>query len=124
MRKLANRDHDQNPVKLAILDSGLHFHPDIAALYSDRCETYCFLENAAYPTEYEGDEDGHGTHMASIVLGQADKCKVYTGRICKRRRDISNRRSSQALKKRIAKVVTKVHPCQDANTNIWHDFRQ
>jgi hypothetical protein len=106
----------QNAVvtKVAVLDTGLHFDADIADLYDDRAEAYCFLENDAIPSQvgagspaplrFDGDEDGHGTHMCSIVLDVGTNCKVYSGRIARTREDIRGKKSRQEIAARIARV--------------------
>jgi hypothetical protein len=100
--------------KVAVLDTGLHFDADIADLYDDRAEAYCFLENDVTPSEagtdspaplrFDGDEDGHGTHMCSIVLDVGTNCKVYSGRIARKREDIRGKKSRQDIAARIARV--------------------
>jgi hypothetical protein len=93
-----------NVTKIAVLDTGLHFDIDIAVNYDGRAESYCFLDDGQEPRPLEGDEDGHGTHLASITLDIGVSCKVYSARIARHREDFQDTKSSKDILERIARV--------------------
>jgi subtilisin family serine protease len=93
-----------NLTKIAVLDTGAHFNADIADLYDDRIEAHCFLQDSLAPQPLQGDEDGHGTHMASIILDVSTACKVYTARIVRHRDEMRVDTNKREVATRIAKV--------------------
>jgi hypothetical protein len=99
-------DECKEPIKVAILDTGAHFHPDLTRFYGPRLESWSWFQNAGsdVPQLHSGDHDGHGTHLASIVLDLAPTCKVYTAQIYKRRKDVQDKQSNEIVEQNIAKV--------------------
>jgi hypothetical protein len=104
------REENPTVTRIATIDTGLDCDPDMADFYDRRAEAYCFLEEGCEPTPVQGDEDGHGTHLASIILDTGVSCRVYSARIARRRDDFQggsmNMQSRNNIFSRIARVST------------------
>jgi hypothetical protein len=57
-----------------------------------------------YPKDGQGDPDGHGTHMASIVLDIARNCKLYVVQVAGGRSDIHGEAANDTVAANIARV--------------------
>lgn len=75
------------PVKVAVLDSGLHFNANTADRYPGRWQTLCFMNDTEEPEAGDVDANGHGTHMASIILDVGANCHVYACRVIAQQND-------------------------------------
>jgi hypothetical protein len=100
------REDNATVTRIATLDTGLNLDPDMADYYDGRAEAYCFLNDGPAPKLAQGDEDGHGTHVASIILDLGVSCRVYSARIAGRRQDFQDMKPSKDIPHRIAKVST------------------
>jgi hypothetical protein len=109
-------DDSKPPVKVAILDTGLCCHTDDADRYYGRYESHCFLNDQDVPTLCDSDHDGHGTHMASIILEVAPHCKVYSARVCRQRTDVRDKESSEQVVSRIVSVSRR----HTISTHTWN----
>ena len=73
------------PIRVAILDTGALFADEVLDLYDGQlieCRNWhdCTDENGEHMPD-GGDDDGHGTHVASLLLGVAPNCHVYVARV-------------------------------------------
>lgn len=103
------KETSSTSVKVAILDTGVSFHEDVARdVYEDRCEAYCFLDDPENPRPTTEDEDGHGTHMASIIMDISQSCKLYSARVFRSRQHVNARHLSKRSTEIVAKVCLRV----------------
>jgi hypothetical protein len=100
------------PIKVAILDTGVDL-PDKTPKWirKPRYESYSWTgvrvdesTQDQHPVMGQGDPDGHGTHMASIVLDIARNCKLYVVQIAGAMDDIHGEEAKDATASAIAKV--------------------
>ena len=75
-----NRKDDLEPVRIAILDTGVDAtHPDLR----DAIDTGKIETAQAFPASLDplADRNGHGTHGASVIMATAPNAVVLVGRI-------------------------------------------
>ena len=105
-------------VRVAILDTGANFNKRMNFLYKNRIKDYwswcgpeshvegrSVLGNDGQPILPEGqDEDGHGTHIMSVLLQVAPVCQVYIAKVFETHNDLTDEMPSPTMAKRIANV--------------------
>lgn len=77
----------QAPVKIAILDSGIDLPQSDLEAYDDRIiDVRTWLDGKVGKRDRScGDDVGHGTHTAALVLDAAPDSHVYIAKIADRR---------------------------------------
>ncbi|GAB7323070.1 hypothetical protein MBLNU13_g05584t3 [Cladosporium sp. NU13] len=85
----------QDPVRVAIIDTGVSFGAKAARLYSRRikdCRSWVETTEQTHacgePQSYKDcDLDGHGTHTASVLLATDKHCEVYIAKAFRARKE-------------------------------------
>ena len=117
MKNLQDQTHSildperQHSVRVAVIDTGADMPTNVAKDdYNGRlkeCRTWLNTEDSKGMPQ-GGDDDGHGTHLVSLVLNIAPLCDVYAAQVFpKRERESSSDSSKQAVRalhQRIANV--------------------
>jgi hypothetical protein len=110
-----------NPIKVVILDTGVDLPTGMPNwLREPRYESYSWMgmddddgTQNPRPKGGQGDPDGHGTHMASIVLDIARNCKLYIVQVAGERKAILGKEANDAVAANIARVS-----CQSSKNMI------
>ncbi|WPH01825.1 Hypothetical protein R9X50_00467900 [Acrodontium crateriforme] len=98
---------EKEPIRVAILDTGIDLPEDVmnTAVYDvDRIKCYtCVDFPGVTPLELGSfiDEDGHGTHITSIILDLARACNVYCIQIARKRAEMKNEKVAENMTKAI-----------------------
>lgn len=113
----------EQPVKVAVIDTGAHFDRDTLQLqYDDRIDKF---HTWRYPSDgeqgralpYGGvDEDGHGTHLTSVLLNVAQCCQVYVAQVFTpdlKHGSLVSQEDSREVGRRVAHVGCTIH-CLDS----------
>lgn len=93
---------DPTRIKIAILDTGLDRNHPFVREHKARIKAVCDWvdSDGLNDDDFSGDEVGHGTHVAFIILANVPNADVFVARISKTR----------ALKHRHTLPVAKVSP--------------
>ncbi|KAL8407909.1 hypothetical protein RB594_006639 [Gaeumannomyces avenae] len=73
---------DTTPVKIAVLDTGIDLDHECVSATEDRIMEKCSWTNIGRPRGGVGDENGHGTFVAGLLLEYARDAEVYVGKVC------------------------------------------
>ena len=97
-------------VRIAVLDTGAEFdHFTRMRVYNNRlveCRTWYRFEtdsNDKIPAK-SGDEDGHGSHVTSLVLRVARNCHVYAAQVFRSKQEFQDKTTSEEADLRISQV--------------------
>jgi hypothetical protein len=97
-------------VRVAVIDTGVAFSDHVGkTLYDGRmreCRSWFDNASADGSEQKDGvDEDGHGTHLTSLVLDIASFCDVYVAAVFPKRERVSSADAScKGLHSRVANV--------------------
>lgn len=120
-QKLLDRT-SKSPIKVVVLDTGIDLPRSVPSRYKgDRIRSYSWqgvpddnADSSRHPRDQtsdahglgpgERDPDGHGTHMASIILDIARNCDLYAVQVAGARKDMRGEKASSAVAANIARV--------------------
>ncbi|SCB65970.1 unnamed protein product [Fusarium graminearum] len=83
---LSTSRHHKDPIKVAIIDTGLDFPREARSLYKKQikdCRTWLYCDTSKHIKMEDlcTDSDGHGTHCASTVLKVAQNAHIYVAKV-------------------------------------------
>jgi subtilisin family serine protease len=102
----------KQPIKVAILDTGIDLPDNMPTrMRKPRYRAYSWIgvppDNDQYqhpPKDDQSDPDGHGTHMASIILDIARNCQLYVVQIAGARSEACGEETNDAIAMNIARA--------------------
>ena len=102
----------KQPIKVAILDTGIDLPDGMPKwMRKPRYKAYSWIgvppdnDQCQYPPRNdENDPDGHGTHMASIVLDIARNCQLYVVQVAGARSEACGEKTNVAIAMNIARA--------------------
>jgi len=102
----------EQPIKVAILDTGIDLPDGLSTwMRKSRYESYSWMgvpednDTRQYlPSADQKDPDGHGTHMASVVLDVARNCHLYAVQIAGARSEACGEETNAAIVANVARA--------------------
>lgn len=91
-----NHTEDSEPVRIAILDTGVNSsHPDIQAEVNPGGH---IREYKGFPQRFDplADQTGHGTHVVSVLLQTAPHAALYVARVADDNGDLCHHNEYEA----------------------------
>lgn len=107
---------NSKPVRIAVLDTGLHFSKlmrnyDEQRRISWRCSRYFSPSNQESPGEANGwqcDTDGHGSMVAQVLLHVAPKAVIHIAKVLESRHDLRTKEKCEMAHQNIAEACRRL----------------
>lgn len=104
--------YNQKPIKVAILDTGIDLPEQASNIYEDQLAGWF---SGLKEETLHRDEDGHGTHCASLLLKTGLNISLFVARVFRNSTERRDQTGIKDLYTRIEKVCSSF-----TSMSIWH----